>query len=53
MSTPLPEHDAPWGMSTNNNHFQIDLNRDAFFQSQIETQQLVRAYGEWNPFVER
>lgn len=45
------EHDAPWGMSTNNNHFQIDLNRDAFFQSQIETKQLVKAYGEWNPVV--
>jgi hypothetical protein len=45
------EHDAPWGMNTNNNHFQIDLNRDAFFQSQIETRQLARAYGEWNPVV--
>lgn len=45
------EHHAPWGMSTNNNHYQIDLNRDAFFQSQIETQQLVREYGEWNPVV--
>jgi hypothetical protein len=45
------EHHAPWGMSTNNNHFQIDLNRDAFFQTQIETQQLARAFGEWNPVV--
>ena len=45
------EHDAPWGMSTNNNHFQIDLNRDAFFQTQIETKQLAAAYGEWNPVV--
>ena len=45
------EHHAPWGMSTNNNHFQIDLNRDAFFQSQIETKQLVKAFGEWNPVV--
>jgi hypothetical protein len=45
------EHHAPWGMSTNNNHFQIDLNRDAFFQTQIETQQLAKAFGEWNPVV--
>jgi hypothetical protein len=45
------EHHAPWGMSTNNNHFQIDLNRDAFFQTQVETKQLVRAFGEWNPIV--
>jgi hypothetical protein len=45
------EHDAPWGMSTNNNHFQIDLNRDAFFQTQVETRQLAAAYGEWNPVV--
>jgi hypothetical protein len=45
------EHHAPWGMSTNNNHFQIDLNRDAFFQTQIETQQLARAFAEWNPVV--
>ena len=45
------EHHAPWGMSSNNNHYQIDLNRDAFFQSQIETRQLVKAFGDWNPIV--
>jgi hypothetical protein len=45
------EHHAPWGMSTNNNHFQIDLNRDAFFQTQIESQQLAQAFGAWNPVV--
>lgn len=45
------EHHAPWGMNTNNNHYQIDLNRDAFFQSQIETQQLARVFAEWNPIV--
>lgn len=45
------EHHAPWGMSTNNNHYQIDLNRDAFFASQPETRQIVRAYHEWNPVV--
>ena len=45
------EHHAPWGMSTNNNHYQIDLNRDAFFVSQPETRAIVRAFGEWNPVV--
>ena len=45
------EHHAPWGMSTNNNHYQIDLNRDAFFASQPETRALVRAYRAWNPVV--
>lgn len=45
------EHHAPWGMSTNNNHYQIDLNRDAFFGTQQETQAIVRAFGEWNPVL--
>lgn len=45
------EHHAPWGMSTNNNHYQIDLNRDAFFVSQQETAAIVRAFGEWNPVL--
>ncbi|HEX2716165.1 MAG TPA: M14 family zinc carboxypeptidase, partial [Gemmatimonadaceae bacterium] len=43
------EHHAPWGMSTNNNHFQIDLNRDAFFGTQQETRAIVKAFGQWNP----
>jgi hypothetical protein len=45
------EHHAPWGMSTNNNHYQIDLNRDAFLVSQPETAALVKAFGEWNPVL--
>jgi Zinc carboxypeptidase len=45
------EHNAPWGMSTNNNHYQIDLNRDAFLISQPETAALVKAFGEWNPIL--
>jgi hypothetical protein len=45
------EHNAPWGMATNNNHYQIDLNRDAFFITQPETAALVKAFGEWNPVV--
>jgi hypothetical protein len=45
------EHTAPWGVSTNNNHYQIDLNRDALASTQVETQALMRAYRQWNPQV--
>jgi hypothetical protein len=45
------EHDAPWGMSTNNNHYQIDLNRDALNMSQRETKAIVQAHNDWNPQV--
>jgi hypothetical protein len=45
------EHTAPWGLSTNNNHYQIDLNRDALASTQVETQALMRAYLHWNPQV--
>lgn len=45
------EHHAPWGMNTNNNHYQIDLNRDAFFATQPETRAIMQAFNEWNPVV--
>jgi hypothetical protein len=45
------EHDAPWGMETNNNHFQIDLNRDALGITQRETRALVAAMHRWRPQV--
>ncbi len=45
------EHHAPWGLNTNNNHYQIDLNRDAFFITQPETAAIVKAFNEWNPSV--
>ena len=45
------EHVAPWGMSTNNNHYQFDLNRDALAISQRETKAIVAAHLEWNPQV--
>jgi hypothetical protein len=45
------EHHAPWGLSTNNNHYQIDLNRDAFFITQPETAAIIKAFNEWNPIV--
>ncbi|MDQ3068884.1 MAG: hypothetical protein M3R55_04040 [Acidobacteriota bacterium] len=45
------EHHAPWGMNTNNNHYQIDLNRDAFFATQPETRAIIKAFNDWNPVV--
>ena len=45
------EHDAPWGMSTNNNHYQIDLNRDAWPLAQQETQALAAEVLRWRPQV--
>lgn len=45
------EHFAPWGMDTNNNHYQINLNRDSSWNTQPECQALVRLYREWNPHV--
>jgi len=45
------EHDAPWGMSTNNNHYQIDLNRDALVQSQRETRNEASLVLAWHPQV--
>lgn len=45
------EHRGDWRMDTNNNHYQIDLNRDAVFQTQIESQVLVRELHRWNPVL--
>ena len=45
------EHDAPWGMNTNNNHYQIDLNRDALALTQRESQAIAAAILRWNPQV--
>ena len=45
------EHDAPWGMETNNNHYQIDLNRDALVLSQRESRDAARLVLEWHPQV--
>jgi hypothetical protein len=45
------EHQGDWRMDANNNHYQIDLNRDAAFQSQIESQVVVREIHRWNPVV--
>jgi hypothetical protein len=45
------EHRGDWRMDTNNNHYQIDLNRDAVFLSQVESQTIVREIHRWNPVV--
>ena len=45
------EHRGDWRMDTNNNHYQIDLNRDAAFLSQIESQVIVRELHRWNPVL--
>ncbi len=45
------EHRGDWRMDTNNNHYQIDLNRDAVFLSQVESQTIVRELHRWNPVV--
>jgi hypothetical protein len=45
------EHAAPWGMNTNNNHYQIDLNRDSVWSTQPESRAMVALYRAWNPQV--
>ncbi len=54
MGNPDPaaqEHRGDWRMDNNNNHYQIDLNRDAAFLSQLESQTIVRELHRWNPVV--
>jgi hypothetical protein len=43
------EHHGPWAMDTNDNHYLADLNRDAAWATQVETQHVIRAFGEWRP----
>ena len=45
------EHHAPWGLATNNNHYQINLNRDSVWSTQPENRALVRLYREVRPVV--
>ena len=45
------EHRAPWGLSTNNNHYQINLNRDSVWSTQPENRALVRLYLDTRPMV--
>jgi hypothetical protein len=44
------EHDEPWpGGRTN--HYLFDLNRDWAWQTQVESQQRIKAYRQWMPHV--
>jgi hypothetical protein len=45
------EHHGDWLMDSNDNHYQIDLNRDAFALTQRESQAIVRQIQRWNPQV--
>ncbi len=45
------EHSGDWLMSSNDNHYHIDLNRDAIALSQKETREIVREIHRWNPQV--
>ncbi len=54
MGNPDPdaqEHRGDWRMDSNENHYQIDLNRDGMFLSQVETRTIVRELHRWNPVV--
>jgi len=45
------EHNGDWLMDSNDNHYHIDLNRDAIVQSQKETREITAAFHRWNPQV--
>ncbi|MFQ5817003.1 MAG: M14 family zinc carboxypeptidase [Terriglobia bacterium] len=45
------EHTGDWLMNSNDNHYHIDLNRDAIVLSQRETRAIVRQIHRWNPQV--
>ena len=45
------EHSQPWTIDGRYNHYRFDLNRDNVAMSQKETQNLVRAFLDWNPQV--
>ncbi len=45
------EHREPWSIYGRLNHFRFDLNRDNIAATQKETQNMQRAFFEWNPQV--
>lgn len=45
------EHRGDWLMDSNDNHYHIDLNRDALGLTQKETRGIVKAIHSWNPQV--
>ncbi|MEO8042948.1 MAG: M14 family zinc carboxypeptidase, partial [Acidobacteriota bacterium] len=45
------EHREPWSIQGRFNHFRFDLNRDNAAATQIETQNMQKAFFEWNPQI--
>ncbi len=45
------EHREPWSIYGRLSHFRFDLNRDTLAVTQIETQNMMRSFQEWNPQV--
>ena len=45
------EHREPWAIWGRFNHFRFDLNRDNIAATQRETQNMQKAFLEWNPQV--
>lgn len=45
------EHFGEWFVSSDGNHYKIDLNRDAFALTQPETQAASKVLQHWNPQV--
>ncbi len=45
------EHREPWTIWGRYNHYRFDLNRDNISMSQKETQNMTRAFFDWNPQV--
>ena len=45
------EHNPPWGMDTNYNHYLVDLNRESVWAIQRENQALQNFFYKWNPVV--
>ncbi len=45
------EHREPWSIYGRLSHYRFDLNRDTLATTQVETQNMQRAYLAWNPQV--
>ncbi len=45
------EHREPWSVYGRLSHYRFDLNRDTLTATQIETQNMMRAFQEWHPQV--
>ena len=45
------EHREPWSIWGRYNHYRFDLNRDNIAATQKETQNMQKAFFEWNPHI--